>query len=104
MNFLNIVYPDPDLQPNYICIDKACPVLRAALTSGHTWWNLWKLTTRLILDAYHYINHCVSDYLCCTYWNPALLDGSAPDLVHVEADVHGQLHYKRAFNTQVSGR
>jgi hypothetical protein len=27
LDFLDAVYPTPELQPNYICIDKACAVL-----------------------------------------------------------------------------
>lgn len=30
------------------------------------------------------------------------MNGSAPNLVIVEEDEQGKLHYKRAFNTQVS--
>ena len=54
-------------------------------------WNIWKKTTHFIVDAYHYINHRVLDYLCWKYCNPSPGDGSAPNLVVL----------KRAFNTQV---
>ena len=53
------------------------------------------------MDSYHYINHCTTDYLCRKYCNPAPLNGSAPNLVVVEFDIHGRPHFKRAFNTQV---
>jgi CxC5 like cysteine cluster associated with KDZ transposases/CxC6 like cysteine cluster associated with KDZ transposases len=99
LNFLEAVYPTPDLRPNYVCIDKACAVLRTAISNGA--WNTWKETTRFIVDSYHYINHRTSDYLCRKWCNPAPLNGSAPNLVIVENDVNGNPHYKRALNTQV---
>ena len=91
LNFLDTIYPDSSIQPDYICIDKACLLLRYAIQSGH--WDGW-------IDSYHYINHCTTDYLCRKYCNPAPLNGSAPNLVVVEKDKNGQSHYKRAFNTQ----
>jgi hypothetical protein len=99
LNFLNFVYPTPELRPNYICIDKGCQVLRTSISNGS--WEIWKQTSRFIVDSYHYINHRTSDYLCRKYCNPAPLNGSAPNLVVVENDVNGDPHYKRAFNTQV---
>jgi hypothetical protein len=98
--FLEFVYPTPDLRPDYICIDKACKVLRTAIANGS--WEIWKETTRFIVDSYHYINHRVLDYLCWTWCNPAPLNGSAPNLVVVEEDNFGKPQFKRAFNTQVS--
>jgi hypothetical protein len=99
LNFLTSVYPTPNLRPNYICIDKACMVLRTAI-SNHS-WPVWRETSRFIVDSYHYINHRTSDYLCCKWCNPAPLNGSAPNLVVVEHDADGNPHYKCAFNTQV---
>jgi hypothetical protein len=99
LNFLEKVYPTESSRPDYICIDKACLVLRHAVASGK--WDVWKKTTRFIVDSYHYINHRTSDYLCRKYCNPAPLNGSAPNLVVVENDKFGRPHYKRAFNTQV---
>jgi hypothetical protein len=100
LNFLELVYPTPDLRPDYVCIDKACLVLKKAITNGS--WDMWKQTTRFIVDSYHYINHRTTDYLCRTWCNPAPLNGSQPNLVTVEYDRNGNPHYKRAFNTQVS--
>ena len=57
-------------------------------------------TSQLIVDSYHYINHCADDYLCRKWCNPAPLDGSAPNLVIAETDRQGHVVYKRAFNTQ----
>jgi len=99
LNFLDAVYPTPDVRPDYVCIDKACMVLCTAISNGS--WNVWKETTRFIVDSYHYINHRANDYLCRKWCNPAPLNGSAPNLVVVEHDVNGDAHYKRAFNTQV---
>jgi hypothetical protein len=99
LNFLDKVYPDANSRPDYICIDKACQLLRHAIAGGR--WNIWKNTTRFIVDSYHYINHRTTDYLCRKYCNPAPLDGSAPNLIAVEHDKFGIPHFKRAFNTQV---
>lgn len=100
LNWLNEVYPTADVRPNYVCIDKACVVLRTAITSR--FWDMWKETTRFIVDSYHYINHRTTDYLSRKWCNLAPLNGSAPNLVVVETDRQGIQHYKRAFNTQVS--
>lgn len=100
LNFLERVFPTAELRPNYICIDKACAVLRTAYANG-SWDRIWKHTTRFIVDSYHYINHRTTDYLCRTMCNPAPLNGSAPNLVVVELDNNNNPHYKRAFNTQV---
>jgi hypothetical protein len=99
LNFLESVYPTPELRPNYICVDKGCQVLRTAITNRT--WESWKETSRFIVDSYHYINHRTSDFICRKWCNPAPLNGSAPNLVVVENDSHGNPHYKRAFNTQV---
>jgi len=56
--------------------------------------NLWKHTTQFIVDSYHYINHCVGDYICCKWCNPAPLNGSAPNIVVLEKGKHGQSYYK----------
>ena len=100
LNFLESVYSTEDSRPDYICIDKACLVLRTAIVNGD-WDRVWKKTTRFIVDAYHYINHRTTDYLCRKWCNPAPLNGSAPNLVIVDTDGEGNQYYKRAFNTQV---
>jgi hypothetical protein len=64
------------------------------------WDAVWKNTSRFIVDAYYYINHCTTDYLCQKWCNPVPQDGSAPNLVVVSTDNHGQLYLKCAFNTQ----
>jgi len=100
LQFLESVYPTKESRPDYICIDKACLVLRHAISNGT--WPMWSQTSQFIVDSYHYINHQTSDYLCRKWCNPAPLNGSAPNLVGVERDRDGRAHYKRAFNTQVS--
>ncbi|KAF8990839.1 hypothetical protein BDQ17DRAFT_1393067 [Cyathus striatus] len=94
----NIPALTEDVRPSYVCIDKACVLLKSAATNGK--WMEWRHTTRFVVDSYHYINHRVTDYICCKWCNPAPLNGSAPNLVVVEHDVNGVPHYKHAFNTQ----
>ena len=98
MQFLETVYPTEESRPDYICIDKACLVLRHCINNGS--WDTWSKTSRFIVDSYHYINHRVADWLCRKWCNPAPLDGSAPNLVITEYDKNGQPYLKRAFNTQ----
>jgi hypothetical protein len=98
MRFLQSVYPTPESRPSYVCIDKACLVLRSALVNGS--WEEWKNTTRFIVDSYHYINHSATDELCRSWCNPAPINGTAPNLVIAERNARGELYYKRAFNTQ----
>ena len=98
LNFLGSLYPEKDQRPAYICIDKACMVLRTCLNSAR--WGDWLDTSRFIVDAYHYINHRATDDMCRTWCNPAPSNGSAPNLVTTERDAAGQLYYKRAFNTE----
>ena len=98
LNFLTDTYPDEATRPDYVCIDKACKVLKTSVQNGS--WESWSKTTRLIVDAYHYINHRVADWLCRVYCNPAPLNGSAPNLVIEAKTKDGKKYMKRAFNTQ----
>jgi len=100
LEFLESVYPTEESRPDYICIDKACLVLRTAV-ANRSWDRVWKKTTRFIVDAYHYTNHRTTDELCRKWCNPAPQDGSAPNLVIVAQDDTGASYYKRAFNTEV---
>ena len=43
LNFLETVYPTEESRPAYICIDKACLVLRTAVANG-SWDAVWKNT------------------------------------------------------------
>jgi hypothetical protein len=96
--FLNQVYPSMDSHPDYICIDKACRLLKHIVAQGQ--WNTWSPTTRFIVDSYHYRNHRKTDTLCRTWCNPAPTDGSAPNLVITATASDGSTYQKRAFNTQ----
>jgi hypothetical protein len=98
LRFLNNMYPTENSRPDYICIDKACLVLRTAATNNA--WDMWKTTTWFIVDSYHYNNHSATDTLCNTWCNPAPTDGSAPNLVIMAKDKKGNPYWKRAFNTQ----
>ena len=98
MSFLEKVYPTEESRPSYVCIDKACLVLRSCVRSGN--WNEWEKTTRFIVDTYHYSNHRATDELCQKWCNPAPMNGSAPNLVIADRTTEGQLYYKHAFNTQ----
>jgi hypothetical protein len=100
LNYLEKIFPTPESRPAYICIDKACQVLRTSIANKS--WEEWKKTTRLIVDSYHYNNHKATDFLCAKYCNPAPIDGSAPNLVQYASDKHGVMQMQRAFNTQVS--
>jgi len=99
--FLEKVFHTEESRPDYICIDKACLVLRTALRNG-SWERAWEKTTRFIVDAYHYINHRDDDELCKKWCNPAPADGSAPNLVVEAKDKQGKSCFRRAFNTQAS--
>jgi hypothetical protein len=95
---LQDVFPTEGSRPDYICIDKACQVLRTAVSNGS--WDTWKKTSRFIVDSYHYTNHRATDELCRKYCNPAPTDGSAPNLVGQKVDTTGVVHDVREFNTQ----
>ncbi len=47
LNFLQKVYPTEDSKPSYICIDKACLVLKTAITSKK--WRIGKIQHVLLL-------------------------------------------------------
>jgi CxC5 like cysteine cluster associated with KDZ transposases/CxC6 like cysteine cluster associated with KDZ transposases len=100
LNFLANVFPTEESRPDYVCIDKACLVLRTCISNGS--WEEWKNTTRFVVDSYHYRNHSDNDTLCRAWCNPAPTDGSAPNLVIPAVDKNGQACLKKAFNTQVS--
>jgi len=98
LEFLSDVYPTAEEKPDFVCIDKACMVLRTAVRSGR--WEEWEDTTRFVVDSYHYINHKATDQLCRTYCNPGPADGSQPNLVVVGYNADNEPYLMRAFNTQ----
>jgi hypothetical protein len=98
MKFLNQIYPTKESRPSYICIDKACTVLKFIVNNDE--YKDWLETTRFVVDSYHYTNHKATDIICRTWCNPAPSDGSAPNLVIQTTDKYGNPCFKRAFNTQ----
>ena len=92
------MYPSIDSHPTFICIDKACQLLKHIVAQGQ--WDNWSSTTRFIVDSYHYRNHRKTDTLCRTWCNPAPTDGSSPNLVITATASDGSTYQKRAFNTQ----
>ena len=88
LGFLESVYTSEQSRPDYICIDKACVVLHTCGANGS--WEKLKETTCFIVDSYHYKNNSDNDILCHTWCNPALIDGSAPNLVIPAVDKNGQ--------------
>ncbi|KAF9470520.1 hypothetical protein BDN70DRAFT_909513 [Pholiota conissans] len=98
LNWLESLYLNKDTRPSYIAIDKACQVLRTALTTNR--WDDWKQTTQFIVDSYHYINHRANVPICTKWCNPASSDGSAPNLVRIHVDENGVEHEVWEFNTE----
>src|SRR5271168_2591379 len=47
LKILESIYQTEESRPDYICIDKACVVLRTAITNG-SWERVWKKTSRFI--------------------------------------------------------
>ncbi len=99
LGWLKEVYPSQEDRPAYVCIDKACVVMKTAIID-RTIWNEWKSTTRFIVDSYHYTNHCATDEICHTWCNPAPQDGSAPNLVGDRIDKNGNTVKVWEFNTE----
>ena len=99
LDWLKEVYPSQEDRPAYICIDKACLVMKTAVIQ-RTPWEEWKQTTRFIVDSYHYINHKATDQICRTWCNPSPQDGSAPNLVGERIDKDGNTIKVREFNTK----
>jgi len=77
-----------------------CDLLRHIVTQNPN--SPWLLTTRFIVDAWHYIGHRATDILCRTWCNPAPANGTQPDLVITLEDEAGTVHLTRAFNTETS--
>ncbi|KAJ6528959.1 hypothetical protein B0H19DRAFT_1333647 [Mycena capillaripes] len=96
----NIWADNPESRPNFITYDDACSLLRHIVTQNPN--SPWLVTTRFIVDAWHYIGHRATDILCRLWCNPAPLNGSQPDLILVKEDTDGTTHQTRAFNTETS--
>jgi hypothetical protein len=61
-------------QPAFISYDDACDLLCHIVMENPN--SLWLLTTRFIVDAWHYIGHHTTDILCRTWCNPTPANGS----------------------------
>ncbi|KAJ7671731.1 hypothetical protein B0H17DRAFT_1162093 [Mycena rosella] len=90
----------PNSRPSFIAYDDACSLLRHIVTQNPN--DSWLATTKLIVEAWHYIGHRATDILCRLWCNPAPANGSQPDLVLVEEDANGVVHQTRAFNTETA--
>src|SRR6266581_5797598 len=99
LGWLKEVYPLQEDRPAYVCIDKACVVMKTAIIDRKI-WNEWKSSTQFIVDSYHYTNHCATDEICHTWCSPAPQDGSAPNLVGERIDKNGNTVKVRKFNTE----
>ena len=99
LSWLQEVYPLQEDRPAYICIDKACQVMKTAVIN-RVFWQEWKNTTRFIVDSFYYNNHRATDTICRTWCNPAPQDGSAPNLVGEKIDKNGNTVKVREFNTE----
>jgi len=134
LNFLSQVHSqatsssDPNSSssfPSYIAYDRACDLLREALSSPSpgTYQNPLQTPTkqrrrgsprlpsflessRVVVTGFHLQGHSESDDLCREFCDSAPLDGSAPDLVipYRSPTSQGSDHrvFVRAFNTSVS--
>ncbi|KAJ7847772.1 hypothetical protein B0H13DRAFT_2405521 [Mycena leptocephala] len=89
----------PNSRPSFIAYDDACHLLRHIVTQNPN--DPW-LSTKFIVDAWHYLGHRATDILCRLWCNPAPKNGSQPDLVLVEEDANGICHQTRAFNTETA--
>ncbi|KIO16822.1 hypothetical protein M407DRAFT_36535, partial [Tulasnella calospora MUT 4182] len=100
-NWLHHLFPDEvaHLRPDYLAYDRACFLLRHLVTQDPH--SPWVQNVRLIVDAWHYIGHRVSDILCRSRCNPAPADGSQPDLI-IQEEINGQWITRRAFNTEAA--
>jgi hypothetical protein len=99
LNFMNEVWPEEaeDQRPDFIAYDSACRLLRHLLV--HHFNTSWIRRTRLIVDAFHYINHSLTDRLCRFRCNPAPQDDSQPDLI-IRDPISGRA--SRAYNTETA--
>ncbi|KAJ7046259.1 hypothetical protein C8F04DRAFT_1206202 [Mycena alexandri] len=90
----------PDSRPSFLAYDDACNLLRHIVTQNPN--SSWIYSTKLIVDAWHYIGHQAADILCRIWCNPAPTNGSQPDLISVSIDDNGRTHTTRSFNTETA--
>lgn len=87
-------------KPSICAYDNACNLLRHIVSQDPD--THWLITTRFIVDVWHYIGHRVTDRLCRLWCNPAPLDGTQPDLIIPFIDNNGTVRMSRAFNTETA--
>ncbi|KAJ7035718.1 hypothetical protein C8F04DRAFT_1258599 [Mycena alexandri] len=87
-------------RPSFLAYDDACNLLRHIVTQNPN--SSWIYSTKLIVDAWHYIGHQAADILCRIWCNPAPTNGSQPDLISVSIDDNGRTHTTRSFNTETA--
>jgi hypothetical protein len=90
----------PDSKPSFIAYDDACSLLRYIVTQDSD--SAWLLTTKFIVDAWHYIGHRATDILCRLWCNPAPTNSFQPDLILVAQDENGSSHQTHVFNTETA--
>ncbi|KIO20067.1 hypothetical protein M407DRAFT_54802, partial [Tulasnella calospora MUT 4182] len=100
-SWLHRLFPNDvaHLRPDYLAYDRACFLLRHLVTQNPN--SPWVQDVRLIVDAWHYIGHRVSDILCRSRCNPAPADGSQPDLI-IQEEINGRWVTRKAFNTEAA--
>ncbi|GAA5857365.1 hypothetical protein JCM9279_006685 [Rhodotorula babjevae] len=95
--------------PTYIAYDRACHVLRHALTTGSS-FPPFLSSTRLLVTGFHKLIHPAADAFCDEFCTPTPLDGNAQDLVVPFRPAtrggefrHGSSRtFERAFNTSAA--
>ncbi|GAA5917586.1 hypothetical protein JCM8208_000865 [Rhodotorula glutinis] len=95
--------------PTYIAYDRACHVLRHALSTGSS-LPPFLSSTRLVVTAFHKRIHPAADAFCDEFCSPTPLDGQAQDLVvpFRPATRGGKFRsgssrtFERAFNTSAA--
>ncbi|KAF8146196.1 hypothetical protein K438DRAFT_1910755 [Mycena galopus ATCC 62051] len=97
---LNRIWADhPDSKPSFVAYDDACSLLRHIVTQDPN--NPWLSTTKLIVDAWHYVGHRATNILCHLWCNPAPVNGSQPDLILIEHDDNGLNSWLSGFKSQL---
>ncbi|KAJ7884254.1 hypothetical protein B0H13DRAFT_1628751, partial [Mycena leptocephala] len=89
----------PNSRPSFIAYNDACDLLRHIVTQNLN--DAW-LSTKFIVDIWHYIGHRATDILCRLWCNPVPKNSSEPDGVGVRKDANGICHQTRAFNTEAT--
>ncbi|KAJ6587760.1 hypothetical protein B0H10DRAFT_1961350 [Mycena sp. CBHHK59/15] len=92
--------PHPNSRPGFLAYNNACNLLCHIVTQSPN--SPWIQSTKLIVDAWHYIGHWATDILCRVWCNPASTNGSQLDLISVTIDNNGRTHITGAFNTETA--